>query len=387
MSFFSWRRPWKRSTPATRRCRPIFPRQRITAAWMFGLAGLLLASDTVRAGPILAITPAGITQGLSVSLFANNFPLDFTEANGGVGSVGIAFPTTGGVLVTDAPGNIRLFPTDTDGQNASTVTPLQPSYNHNNAAGLAQVGSNIYMTQQFNGRVVQLNSNGSINQTIANIGNATGIVTDPVNGHLFVSTYGSGGIYDVDPIAKTATLFISADFDGLSTDGKTLYGADIANGHILGYDIATKQLVFDSGFIGSGGTASQGNDGLPDGTALGFGSLAGNIFANTNAGDVVEINLTTKVQTVIATGRARGDFVAVDPTNNSLLLTESGEIDRIIAANGGFGPPPSAAPEPSSWLLLSTGAFGLIGSYWRARRRNRPCAAWRSMRETPESAE
>jgi hypothetical protein len=338
---------------------------------MLGLAGLLLACGTVRAGPILSITPAGVTQGLSVSLFANNFPLDLNEANGSVGSVGIVFPTTGGVLVTDAPGNIRLFPTDTDGQNASTVTPLQPSYSHNNAAGLAQVGSNVYMAQQPNGRVVQLNSNGSINQTIATIANATGIVTDPVNGHLFVSTYNFGHIFDVDPTTKTATLFINANFDGLSTDGTILYGADISTGHIEGYDIATKQLVFDSGFIGSGSTAGPGNDGLPDGTALGFGSLAGNLFANTNAGDVVEINLKTKVQTVIATGRARGDFVAVDPSDGSLLLTESDEIDRITAANGGFGPPPSATPEPSSWLLLGTGALGLIGSYWRGRRRNR----------------
>jgi hypothetical protein len=107
------------------------------ASWVFGLAGLLLAGGTVRAGPILSITQAGVTQGLSVSLFANNFPIDGSEANGGVGPVGIAFPTTGGVLVTDAPGNIRLLPTDTNGQNASTVTPLQLSYGHNNAAGLA----------------------------------------------------------------------------------------------------------------------------------------------------------------------------------------------------------------------------------------------------------
>jgi hypothetical protein len=339
------------------------------AYWMFALAGLFSASGILRAGPILTITREGAALALSVSLFANNFPLDFSEANGGVGSVGIAFPTTGGVLVTDAPGNIRLFPTDTDGQNANSVKPLQPSYGHNNAAGLAQVGSNIYMTQQSLARVVQLNANGSINQVIASIGDATGIVTNPKNGHLFVSTYGSNNIYDVDPVAKTATLFVHATFDGLGTDGTILYGADISNGHVEGYNIATGKLVFDSGFIGTGATTGQGNDGLPDGTALGFGSLAGNIFANTNAGDVVEINLATKAKTVIATGAARGDFVAVDPSNNTLLLTESGEIDRITASGGGFGPPPSATPEPSSWLLLTTGALGLLGYCRRARRR------------------
>src|SRR4029450_5183723 len=100
-------------------------------------------------------------------------------------------------------------------------------------------------------------------------------------GHVFVSTIGAGVIWDVDPVAKTKSAFVSVAADGLSTDGTTLY-ADPAT-HILGFNIATHALVFDSGFIAGGA----------DGTALGTGSLAGKIYANTNGGTVVEIDLIT----------------------------------------------------------------------------------------------
>jgi len=53
--------------------------------------------------------------------------------------------------------------------------------------------------------------------------------------------------------------------------------------------------------------------------------MAGKIYANENNGNVIEIDLLTKSQTIIATGGSRGDFVAVDP-NGSLLLTQT---DRI----------------------------------------------------------
>ncbi len=105
--------------------------------------------------------------------------------------------------------------------------------------------------------------------------------------------------------------------------------------------------------------------GDPDGTRLGFGPLAGKIYVNTNGGTVVEVNLTTKVQTVIATGGSRGDFVTLDPSNDSLLLTQSTEIDRLTPPPGGFG---SSVPEPSSMIMLATGGLGFLAF---ARRRSR----------------
>lgn len=307
-------------------------------------------------GASLSLTAAGTADGFAISTFASGFP-----TSGSIGPLGIAFPTTGGVLVTDYPGDVRLFATDTDGQTAAAA-PVGQSYGFSNAVGLAQVGANIYMTQQGNASVVQINPTGTFNQLIVGgIPSATGIVADPANGHLFVSQGGfsGAGIFDVNPLTKTFSLFVPATgIDGLtiSADGSTLYGANAFTGHILGWNTATGTLVFDSGFIPGG----------IDGSALGTGTLAGNIFVNTNSGTVFEVNLTTLAQTLIATGGSRGDFVMVDPSNGSLLLTQSGEIDRLTApAGGGFGGG-GTVPEPSSLLLLGSGLAGL--ATWRGRR-------------------
>jgi hypothetical protein len=281
----------------------------------------------------IALTRAGQALGLSLSTFATGFPA--TAGNGGTGShiagpTGIAFPAGGGVLVGDAPGNVRRFPADADvpGQTAPSA-PVGQNYGLDNALGLAQVGTHIYMTQLLNGQVVEINPDGTLNQVIVSgIGKAAGIVASPTTGHLFVSTIDNNQVFEVDPFAKTASLFANASFDGLviSADGGTLYGARVfgdgaTQGHVWGYSTSTKALVFDSGFLGTVGI---------DGLALGAGPLAGNIFVNTNDGTVLEVNLTALAQTVMATNGTRGDFMTVDP-NGTLLLTQS---DAIVRTGG-----------------------------------------------------
>jgi len=64
------------------------------------------------------------------------------------------------------------------------------------------------------------------------------------------------------------------------------------------------------------------------------------------------------VQSVIATGGSRGDFVVVDPNNDSLLLTQTDRVLRLTAPNGsGFE---GAAPLPST-ALAGLGLFGALG--------------------------
>jgi sugar lactone lactonase YvrE len=312
--------------------------RRRTFSLSVGLAAAALALAV--GGPVraqLTLTAAGVAQGLSLSTFATGFPSD-----GGVGPLGIAFPTTGGVLVSDYPGNVRLFPTDTDGQNAGSV-PVAQNYGGHNADGFASALGNIYMTRQGIGDVVQINNNGTLNQGIVTgVPAATGLATDPLNGHLFASTLGNNIIYDIDPVAKTKSVFLNQSADGLSVspDGTTLYAA--INGHIYGYNIASKAQVFDSGAVPGG----------VDGTAAGAGPLFSNfVFANTNSGQVYEVNLTTSAQTLIATGGSRGDFVTVDPTNNTLLLTQT---DRIIRLSGAS----FVVPEPSPLVLA--GVLGVL---------------------------
>src|SRR5262249_57792996 len=117
---------------------------------------------------------------------------------------------------------------------------------------------------------------------------------------------------------------------------------------VVGYNLLSGALVFDSGFIA----------GVPDGIALGAGVLAGNLYVNTIDGTLVEINLESREQTLLATGGSRGDFVFVDPNNNTLLLTQS---DRILRLTGPDDFEPPGVPEPATVRLLGAGALGRVG--------------------------
>jgi hypothetical protein len=276
-----------------------------------------------RLCPSLTLTQAGIDAGLSLSTFASDFP------NGdGLGPLGIAFPNNGGVLVSDSPGNVRLFPTAADGQSALDVPPAQ-NYGLSNATDLAQVGGAIYMTQLTQGRIVQINPDGTFNRAIVDQPTALGLVANPTNGHLFVSTGSTNRVMDVDPIAQVSNPFVNGQLDGItiSADGSTLYGAQYTNGHVLGFDTSTGSLVFDSGFI----------PGRVDGVVAGTGSQAGHLYVNTNAGTVVQVDLATLTKTVIADSGSRGDFLTLDPNDGSVLVTQTDAIFRLQFPSGGAG--------------------------------------------------
>ena len=327
----------------TARCKAMNP---ILTVMLMGAVGLA-CERPARAG--LALTQAGVGQNLGLTTFVSGFP------NSGIGPLGTAFTAGGGVLVSDYnSGSVYRFGSDADGQVASAGL-ITANYGANNPNDMAQLGGGIFMTRQATGDLVRLNQDGTLNQVIVGgLPSATGLVADPSTGKLFVSTIGNGVIYEVDPFGMTKTPFLNANVDGLtlSPDGATLYGAG-ANGHILGFSMTTRAEVFDSGFIPGG----------LDGTAVGTGPIfSGLIFANTNSGQVFEINLVTLAQTLIATGGSRGDFVTVDPTNNTLLITQS---DRIIRLNGA---PFTTVPEPSSLALCGiAGAAALAVA--RVRRR------------------
>jgi DNA-binding beta-propeller fold protein YncE len=297
----------------------------------------------------MVLTKAAQDAGFGLTTFADGF----------AAPIGMAFPAGGGVMVTNYPaGQIVLFATDTDGQHYSGGTKVN---GYSSPAGLTSSGGKIYLAEQGNGRVVQLNDNGTLNHLVTTMAGATGLTTNPTNGHLFLSTTtASGHVFDIDPttgatIDWTATHGGSgAGADGLtfSADGKTLYAA-IFGQSIQAYDLATGTKTFSAAVPGS------------DGTALGTGNLDGFIFANTNFGQLIEINLKTGVQTVIGTGGSRGDFVEVDPSNGTLLLTQSDRVLRLTAPpGGGFG----TAPAPPAFVLAGVGALCLGGFALRRRK-------------------
>lgn len=309
------------------------------------LAGTALGSS---ARAQVALTPAGAAL-FTLSTFADGFPTVST-----VGPLGIGFRNDGAVVVSDDPGNVRVFPTDTDNQHAGSVV-IGQNYGAGNAVGIAKASGNLYLSRQSIGDLVQINTDGTFNQVIVSgMPTATGVIGNPNNGHVFVTAIGSGIIYDVDPIAKTKAVFENVVADGLSTDGTTLFAA--VGGQILGYNLVSKAQTFASGAIPGGA----------DGAALGLGTLAGNIFVNTNSGTVFEINTTTLLQTLIASGGSRGDFATVDP-NGSLLITQTGIIQRLTPLGGGTF---VVTPEPGMLgLFTSVGFCGLAGLVRRRRAR------------------
>jgi sugar lactone lactonase YvrE len=301
--------------------------------------------------PSLTLTSAGVSEGIGISILAVDFPVQ-----GNKSAYGVAFPSSGGVLVSDDPGNVRLFASDTDGQSADWFPPSQ-NYGTGNAVGMASAGGNVYMTQSGNGRVLQLNDDGTLNQVIVSgLTDADGIVANPANGHLFVATQGTNRIFDVDPVAQTATPFATIMSAGLalSNDGSTLYTAQYiaTNSRIIGFDATTGAQVFDSGFIA----------GSAVGVVQGTGLLAGDLFVNTNAGTVVQVDLSTLEQTVIASGGSRGDLMTIDPNDGSALVTQTDRIVRLTfpADNGKPRHPEvyrATFPETHSVLAGIAGAW------------------------------
>ena len=104
---------------------------------------LLLAALTfLFSGHVMAIpvlTPAGTGAGFLLSQFAFNFPITGDPC---CGPLGIAFASGGKVMVSDYPGNVRVFGSDADGQDASLVAVAQ-NYGAGNGVGLARVGNFI----------------------------------------------------------------------------------------------------------------------------------------------------------------------------------------------------------------------------------------------------
>jgi PEP-CTERM motif len=311
----------------------------------------LMTSGVAQAAAVL--TAAGAAD-FTLSTFADTFP------NTGFccGPLGIAFPTTGGVMVADYPGNVRVFATDTDNQLASAGVVGQ-NFGGNNGVGLASLGGNIYLTEQSAGKVVQLNNNGTLNHQVALIGFATGIAANSAAGLLYVSN-GSSTIFSVTPtgtVATFATTFSGVDGLTVNAANTILYGE--VGGHIVGFSTATGAQVFDSGGIPGG----------PDGTAIGLsGTIANELFVNTNGGTVVEVDLSTLAQSTILTGGSRGDFVTVDPITNTLLITQTDSILRLTPISGGFT---GGVPEPSTWAMMILGFMG-VGFMAYRRKQNGP---------------
>ena len=93
----------------------------------------------------LTVTAAGHAAGFGLSTFATGFPV----RSDGVGPLGVVFPASGGVLVDEGLWNVRLFPSDTDGQDAATVPPVSGAAYGRATAGPGSGGSQPVHDEDF----------------------------------------------------------------------------------------------------------------------------------------------------------------------------------------------------------------------------------------------
>jgi hypothetical protein len=316
---------------------------------------IALATGLVLANPAnatLALTPAGIADGFTLTTFAT---MDSGNTGCCGGPFGVAISGTSVIVSNGINNSISVF-ADVDGQTSNNgLPPTSALFNipgtGTGTTAMATVGGVAYGGNPTNGRFAQYNSNGTRNHDLTGVPQSTflGMWGAP-NGHIIATS--SGGLIDIDPLANGglgSSRVINAGLfpDGVSVspDGTTAYVENA--GIIQAVNIATGVL----------GTA-YGTSGAPDGSGvISGGVFDGFIIANTNLGNIDLINPLTNTFTTIASGGTRGDYTSPDTTNGSLFLDYSDIVARLSCPNCSFAPP--QAPEPASLALLGTGLLGL----------------------------
>jgi hypothetical protein len=321
---------------------------------------LLASVHAAYAG--LTLTPQGIALGFSASTFVSGLPDIITE-----GPFGLALTGSGNVLVSDVANATRYVFADVDNQTPANALFTTPS--SSSAQGYA---SGVGAAYGGNGSTfVRFNEDGTAGLSLVpTVTPGLGVTANPSTGHLIATS--SAGLIDIDPVANTfrvirASIGSSADGVSLSPDGSVAYVGFFSTGHVIGYRVSDGTIVFDSGNIGH----------FPDGTGVivSNNSLNGKIVVNGEDGNVLLLDPTAAPGsfTIIATeGGQRGDYVAPDRTNGTLLLDSSTEVDRLACGSGcaiGSSPAPVAAvPEPSTYASL-LGGLAFLGSWLRRRAR------------------
>jgi hypothetical protein len=304
------------------------------------IVGIICLSTGAQAMAQMALTSAAISQGLALTTYASNF----TPNSGGshIGPIGLAWTPNGNVLVTTNPGTLVVLPNDADGQNASS--PLSTvSYVNHGGISLAQMAGNIYMTDQANGNIDVLNNNGTLNHiAFTGVTDATEVVADPNNDHLYVTENVPNVVVDINLNSDSFTNFSTPTAPNgicITPNGSVLYVS--ANDHILGYNTGNRAEIYDSGDVGA-----------ITGIALGSGVENGDVIANLTNGTLISVNLATDVSTLLASGGTRGDELTVDPTNGSLMVTQDTTVLRMTGA--------TSVPEPGSATIWFGAAAALI---------------------------
>jgi hypothetical protein len=304
---------------------------------------------------VLTLTPSGTALGFTTSTFVSGLPQIITE-----GPFGLALTGNGNVLVSDVANATRYAFRDVDNQTAANALSTRPSsssgqgYASGVGAAFGGNGSNFV-------RFDDIGTEASV--LVPSVAPRLGMAADPVTGHLIATS--SAGLIDIDPVGNTfrvirASLASDADGVSLSPDGSVAYIGFFSSGHVIGYRVSDGSIAFDSGNIGH----------FPDGTGVivSNNALNGRIVVNGEDGEVGLIDPSGAPGNflLIATNNGqRGDYVAADRSNGTLLLDYSTEVDRLACGPGcaiGSAPPPpvSAVPEPGTYALFLAGLAAVL---------------------------
>jgi hypothetical protein len=211
-----------------------------------GLAVVLVLGMSKQAQASLVLTPAGVADGFSVSVFVCcEIGLDATTTT-----------SSGNVLVTKTPPltPYTLSFNDVDGQTPASALAISNLFTE--YSGITNAQGNIYAVNTLLGNIDLLNNDGSFNSTFLALPGGlnsfdNSITTDPANGGIYVDS--GNGINDIDPVTKTVRLVNSALGDGIavSPDGSTVYLA--VSGTIFGYNTTTGATTFSASVPGADG--------------------------------------------------------------------------------------------------------------------------------------
>ena len=331
------------------------------------LAAML--ATTAPAHATLTLTADGVNLGFTASTFVSGLPQIITE-----GPFGLALTGNGNVLVSDVANGTRYVFADVDNQTPANALFTVPS--SSSAQGYASGIGAAYGGNGFN--FVRFNDDGTqASVLVPTVTPRLGMAADPVTGHLIATS--SQGLIDIDPVANTfrvilAGLGSTADGVSLSPDGSVAYVGFYGTGRVIGYRVSDGVAVFNSGNIGH----------FPDGTGVivSSNSLNGKIIVNGEDGTVglLDPNGPAGNFLLIAFNNGqRGDYVAADRSNGTLLLDYSTEVDRLsCGANCGIGsapPPVTAVPEADTWTTLVAG-LGILAFVLRRKRLLRASSRW-----------